>query len=100
MQDLSNEMEDLFRKAVEYYPLKPCDSQWENLSNRIKSKKRRFLFAPLAIVRRNSRTHIFFRIHDPDPYCNYFFGSSHQKNGNKQRCESRRTLKYIKFNST
>jgi hypothetical protein len=62
MQDLNNEMDDLLRKAVELYPLKPCDSQWENLSTRIKSKKRWVLFLPLVFRQKNKRMPMFLGV--------------------------------------
>jgi hypothetical protein len=62
MQDLNNEMDDLFRKAVEFYPLKPCPSQWEYLSTRIRVKKRRFLFMPTVFLRKSLRLPVFLSI--------------------------------------
>jgi hypothetical protein len=62
MQDLNNEMDDLFRKAVEFYPLRPCPSEWEYLATRIRVKKRRFLFIPMMLLRKNLRLPIFLGI--------------------------------------
>jgi hypothetical protein len=55
MQDLNNEMDDLFRKAVELYPLKPCDNKWEEISPKIKSKRYPILFPVLFARNRNIR---------------------------------------------
>ena len=60
MQDLNNEMDDLFRKAVELYPLRPCESKWDELSTKINSKKYPVLFPGLLGRRRNIRMSILF----------------------------------------
>ncbi len=62
MQDLNNEMDDLFRKAVEFYPLKRCDSQWDMLSAKIKSKKRWVLFLPIVFRQNKLRIPIFLGV--------------------------------------
>ena len=62
MQDLNNEMDDLFRKAVELYPLKPCDSQWDMLSAKIKSKKRWGLFLPIVFRQNKFRMSVFLSV--------------------------------------
>ena len=31
MPNLANDMDDLFRKAVDRYPLKQCESQWNEI---------------------------------------------------------------------
>ena len=62
MQDLNNEMDDLFRKAVELYPLKPCDSKWEEMSPKIKSKRYPVLFPALFAQNRNIRTSVLFGV--------------------------------------
>lgn len=62
MQDLNNEMDDLFRKAVEFYPLKRCDSQWDMLSAKIKSKKHWVLFLPIVFRQNKLRIPIFLGV--------------------------------------
>ena len=59
MQDLKNDMDDLFRKAVERYPLKTCESRWDDISARINSKKRWVLFLPILFQHKKLPVSIF-----------------------------------------
>ena len=52
---INNELDDLLRRAVEFYPLKPCDRKWDLLSAKIKYKKYPVLFPGLWGRRKNIR---------------------------------------------
>ncbi len=52
-------MDDLFRKAVERYPLKTCESRWDDISARINSKKRWVLFLPILFQHKKLPVSIF-----------------------------------------
>lgn len=51
-------MDDLFRKAVDQYPLKPCDSQWDELSGKITSINRPLTPSDKRIYSKNLRVTI------------------------------------------
>ncbi len=62
MQDLKNGIDDLFRKAVERYPLKTCDSRWDELSTRINSQKRWVLFLPILFRQKKMPISVFWGV--------------------------------------
>ena len=37
MQNLENDMDDMFRKAVRHYSLRPCESEWDDLAIRLRN---------------------------------------------------------------
>lgn len=37
MQNVENDMDDLFRKAVRHYSLRPCESEWDDLATRLQN---------------------------------------------------------------
>ena len=43
MQNLENDMDDMFRKAVRHYSLRPCESGWDELAIRLQNNSTRFL---------------------------------------------------------